>query len=73
MPRIEPTSDAERALRSHLAHAKKIKSERDSRGLHDWLRSLGMNPNEDHRSLWEKRLQARLKDALGLEYESASA
>jgi hypothetical protein len=63
-------SEAEKALRRHLAHNGKIKSDDDDRGLHDWIRNLSSNPQEDHRSEWEKGVQARLKAELSIVYKN---
>lgn len=67
--RAEP-SDAEKALRRHLAHTGKIESDDDDKGLHDWLRKLGSHCMEDHRSEWEIGIQDRLKAELGIIYKN---
>lgn len=57
-------SAAENCLRDHLHRTKRMKSPDDDAGLVEWLRGLGRDVNEDHRSQWEKDLQARVEHDL---------
>lgn len=56
-------SNAENHLRRELAVKKKIKSPEDDEGLYKWLCNLHKG-KDDHRSLWESALEARLKKEL---------
>jgi hypothetical protein len=59
--RSRARSASESMLRRMLANRGDIISEDDDAGLLRWLRGLN-TPTEDHRSGWEKRLQARLEE-----------
>ena len=57
-------SAAERYMRQCLRETKGI-NPNDDRAIHDYLASL-RTTTEDHRSLWEKNVQARLARELGI-------
>lgn len=56
-------SGAEKALRQHLVWQNKMKDEDDDAGLLKWLQGLHDGP-DDHRSQWEKDLEAQIEKDL---------